>query len=212
MGVPSKPASVSINSHQPNPVPDHQPIEIEDINEETNNKFKKDIVDRESGGEREMAPPAGSSSIHRTSSRPLLDLSKAAIQGNFEEKDPTILLPNQSDDLSHLALDIGGSLIKLVYFSRHEDRSVNDRRKKSLKEKFGVSNSNRRSYPILGGRLHFVKFETAKINECLDFISSKQLHRGGMDANHWNSDDPNNDNAVIKEENLDSLVKELRSP
>ncbi|XP_028059767.1 pantothenate kinase 2 [Camellia sinensis] len=177
---------------------DHQPIEIEDINEETNNKFKKDIVDRESGGEREMAPPAGSSSIHRTSSRPLLDLSKAAIQGNFEEKDPTILLPNQSDDLSHLALDIGGSLIKLVYFSRHEDRSVNDRRKKSLKEKFGVSNSNRRSYPILGGRLHFVKFETAKINECLDFISSKQLHRGGMDASHWNSDDPNNDNAVIK--------------
>ncbi|CAL5374912.1 unnamed protein product [Camellia sinensis] len=177
---------------------DHQPIEIEDINEETNNKFKKDIVDRESGGEREMAPPAGSSSIHRTSSRPLLDLSKAAIQGNFEEKDPTILLPNQSDDLSHLALDIGGSLIKLVYFSRHEDRSVNDRRKKSLKEKFGVSNSNRRSYPILGGRLHFVKFETAKINECLDFISSKQLHHGGMDASHWNSDDPNNDNAVIK--------------
>ncbi|KAI8017878.1 Pantothenate kinase 2 [Camellia lanceoleosa] len=177
---------------------DHQPIEIDDIKEETNNKFKKDIVDRESGGEREMAPPAGSSSIHRTSSRPLLDLSKAAIQGNFEEKDPTILLPNQSDDLSHLALDIGGSLIKLVYFSRHEDRSVNDRRKKSLKEKFGVSNSNRRSYPILGGRLHFVKFETAKINECLDFISSKQLHRGGMDASHWNSDDPNNDNAVIK--------------
>lgn len=177
---------------------DHQPIEIDDINEETNNKFKKDIVDRESGGEREMGPPAGSSSIHRTSSRPLLDLSKAAIQGNFEEKDPTILLPNQSDDLSHLALDIGGSLIKLVYFSRHENRSVNDRRKKSLKETFGVSNSNRRSYPILGGRLHFVKFETAKINECLDFISSKQLHRGGMDASHWNSDDPNNDNAVIK--------------
>lgn len=177
---------------------DHQPIEIDDINEETNNKFKKDIVDRESGGERAMAPPAGSSSIHRTSSRPLLDLSKAAIQGNFEEKDPTILLPNQTDDLSHLALDIGGSLIKLVYFSRHENRSVNDRRKKSLKETFGVSNSNRRSYPILGGRLHFVKFETAKINECLDFISSKQLHRGGMDASHWNSDDPNNDNAVIK--------------
>lgn len=73
-----------------------------------------------------------------------------------------------------------GSLIKLVYFSRHEDRSVNDRRKKSIKEIFGVSNGNRRSYPILGGRLHFVKFETAKINECLDFISSKQLHRGGI--------------------------------
>lgn len=53
-------------------------------------------------GEREMA------SIHRSGSRPQLDLSKAAIQGNSEEKDPTILLPNQSDDISHLALDIGG--------------------------------------------------------------------------------------------------------
>ena len=75
---------------------------------------------------------------------------------------------------------LSGSLIKLVYFSRHEDRSVSDRRKKSLKEKIGASNCNRRSYPILGGRLHFVKFETAKINECLDFISSKQLHCGGI--------------------------------
>jgi hypothetical protein len=41
-------------------------------------------------------------------------------------------------------------------------------------------NGGRRSYPVLGGRLHFVKFETGKLNECLDFISSKQLHRGGM--------------------------------
>lgn len=58
-------------------------------------------------GEKDMAPMAGNS-IHRSSSRPQLDLSGAAIQGNFEEKDPTILLPNQSDDISHLALDIGG--------------------------------------------------------------------------------------------------------
>lgn len=57
--------------------------------------------------EKDMAP-LGGNSIHRSSSRPQLDLSKAAIQGNFEEKDPTILLPNQSDDISHLALDIGG--------------------------------------------------------------------------------------------------------
>ncbi|OMO52116.1 hypothetical protein COLO4_37405 [Corchorus olitorius] len=41
----------------------------------------------------------------RSGSRPQLDLSKAAIQGNSEEKDPTILLPNQFDDISHLALD-----------------------------------------------------------------------------------------------------------
>lgn len=60
-------------------------------------------------GEREMVPPAGTS-IHRSGSRPQLDLSKAAIQGNFEERNPTILLPNQSDDISHLALDIGGAV------------------------------------------------------------------------------------------------------
>ncbi|PRQ40742.1 putative pantothenate kinase [Rosa chinensis] len=144
-----------------------------------------------------MAPVTGSS-IHRSGSRPQLDLSKAAIQGTFEERDPTILLPNQSDHLSHLALDIGGSLIKLVYFSRHEDQSIDDKRKKTLKERLGISNGSRRSYPVLGGRLHFVKFETTKINECLDFIYSKQLHRGGMDVRIWNPDAPTNENAIIK--------------
>ncbi|XP_051136621.1 pantothenate kinase 2 [Andrographis paniculata] len=149
-------------------------------------------------GEKEMAP-LGGNSIHRSSSRPQLDLSKAAIQGNFEEKDPTILLPNQSDDISHLALDIGGSLIKLVYFSRHENQPVNDAKRKTIKARLSMTNVNRRSYPILGGRLHFVKFETSKINECLDFIYSKQLHHGGMDSQHWQSEgSPNTQNTVIK--------------
>lgn len=31
------------------------------------------------------------------------------------------MLPHQSDYVSHIALDIGGSLIKLVYFSMDED-------------------------------------------------------------------------------------------
>ncbi|KAL6281118.1 hypothetical protein ACE6H2_017999 [Prunus campanulata] len=172
--------------------------DIKEAEEETD-KGKTQVVKTEEVGqsERDMAPATGNS-IHRSGSRPQLDLSKAAIQGNFEERDPTILLPNQSDDLSHLALDIGGSLIKLVYFSRHEDQSIDDKRKKTLKERLGISNGNRRSYPILGGRLHFVKFETHKINECLDFIYSKQLHRGGMDARIWNPDAPTNENSVIK--------------
>ena len=75
-----------------------------------NNRSVIDKV-REEGscgqGERDMVPPI-SNSIHRSGSRPQLDLSKAAIEGTFEERDPTILLPNQSDDISHLALDIGG--------------------------------------------------------------------------------------------------------
>lgn len=68
------------------------------------------VIRTEGEVERDMAPATGSS-IHRSGSRPQLDLSKAAIQGNFEERDPTILLPNQSDDLSHLALDIGGIIV-----------------------------------------------------------------------------------------------------
>lgn len=170
---------------------DHSHIEIDDINEESQQINEKDIV------EKDMAPLPGSS-IHRSSSRPQLDVSGAAIQGNFEEKDPAILLPNQTDDISHLALDIGGSLIKLIYFSRHADRQVDDGRKRKVKERLGVSNGSRRSYPILGGRLHFVKFETSKINECLDFIHSKQLHCGGMDSQCWPSDAPPSENAVIK--------------
>nr|GMC50615.1 Pantothenate kinase 2 [Ipomoea batatas] len=174
---------------------------IDDKNEENiSRNFEKDnIAVLESGGvvkekekEKEISP------MHRSTSRPQLDLSGAAIQGNFEEKDPTILLPNQSDDISHLALDIGGSLIKLVYFSRHEGRQVEDKRKRKVKERFGVSNGNRRSYPILGGRLHFVKFETTKVNECLDFISSKQLHCGGLDTPRWPSEAPQNENTIIK--------------
>ncbi|KAH0901038.1 hypothetical protein HID58_040541 [Brassica napus] len=139
------------------------------------------------GGERDMAPSAPGPSIQRSGSRPQLDLSKAEIQGNLEERDPTILLPNQSDDISHLALDIGGSLIKLLYFSRHEEDYSNDddKRKRTIKERLGITNGNLRSYPVLGGRLHFVKFETHKINECLDFIHSKQLHR--RDPYPWSS-------------------------
>lgn len=95
---------------------DHSPhIGIDCINEETQQISEKDIV-LEKGGEKDMAPLPGSSSIHRSSSRPQLDVSGAAIQGNFEEKDPTILLPNQSDDISHLALDIGGK-IPLSFYS-----------------------------------------------------------------------------------------------
>ncbi|KVH98936.1 protein of unknown function DUF89 [Cynara cardunculus var. scolymus] len=77
-------------------------------------------------------------------------------------------------------------ILELVYFSRHEDSLCNDKRKKSSEKRFGVINGHRRSFPVLGGRLHFVKFETTKINECLDFIHSKQLHRG------------DDNNAVIK--------------
>lgn len=71
-----------------------------------------------------------------------------------------------------------GSLIKLVYFSTN-DGDDDDELGRSGKESVGVSNGNR-SFPVLKGRLHFSKFETSKINDCLDFIQTKQLHIGGM--------------------------------
>lgn len=69
---------------------------------------------------------------------------------------PSILLPHQSEYVSHIALDIGGSLIKLVYFSMGGPRSARVQ---------------------AGGKLHFVKFETSKVDECIEFIESKGLHR-----------------------------------
>lgn len=104
---------------EPNPVRDvdsllinqeHNKTEDNNNNNSTHLKDNSAVLGRDKEdtsknlpqGEKDMA------SIHRSGSRPQLDLSKAAIQGNFEEKDPTILLPNQSDDISHLALDIGG--------------------------------------------------------------------------------------------------------
>jgi pantothenate kinase len=49
-------------------------------------------------------------------------------------------------------LDIGGSLIKLVYFSKDPLESG-------------------------GGKLHFVKFETSMIEDCMAFIENKRLHK-----------------------------------
>ncbi|XP_030961050.1 pantothenate kinase 1 isoform X2 [Quercus lobata] len=96
-----------------------------------------------------------------------MDLGEFQIPGNSD--------PNQKT--SHLSLDIGGSLIKLVYFSTN-DGDDDDELGRLGKESVGVSNGNR-SFPVLKGRLHFSKFETCKINDCLDFIQTKQLHIGG---------------------------------
>ena len=61
-------------------------------------------------------------------------------------------MPHQSENVPLIALDIGGSLIKLVYFSKDPLESG-------------------------GGKLHFVKFETSMIDDCMAFIESKRLHK-----------------------------------
>ncbi|GAO14560.1 hypothetical protein UVI_02032710 [Ustilaginoidea virens] len=57
-----------------------------------------------------------------------------------------IRLPNHTAVVSHIAVDIGGSLIKLVYFSR-EVHSTDP-----------------------GGRLNFQIFETDRIHDCVEFM------------------------------------------
>lgn len=71
------------------------------INEETKNINEKSNSEEGEDTGKEMVPPVANS-IHGSTSRPKL------IQGDFEERDPTILLLNRSDDMSQLALDIGG--------------------------------------------------------------------------------------------------------
>lgn len=107
-------------------------------------------------------------------STPGLDVTGASISsatgedGNRDRDAPSIVLPHQDASyISHIALDIGGSLIKLVYFS--SDKPGSD-------EKPTRSSSNGSSSSHTGGNLHFVKFETSKIGQCLDFIKSKNLH------------------------------------
>ncbi|CAJ1940143.1 unnamed protein product [Sphenostylis stenocarpa] len=89
-----------------------------------------------------------------------------------------ILDPNQPTHVYHLALDIGGSLAKIVYFTKDDDRLVDVEEGLSHRKALEKSNGSKQ-YPVLNGRLNFKKFETSKINDCLDFIKSMKLHIGG---------------------------------
>ncbi|KAF3930231.1 hypothetical protein ABW20_dc0104538 [Dactylellina cionopaga] len=55
-----------------------------------------------------------------------------------------IRLPHHTNEVSHIAVDIGGSLAKLVYFTRDPTNS--------------------------GGRLNFVNFETDNIDDCIAYM------------------------------------------
>lgn len=77
--------------------------------------------------------------------------SRGGSPSRQESKD--IRLPNHTAVVSHIAVDIGGSLAKLVYFSR-EPHSTEP-----------------------GGRLNFVSFETDHIDDCLEFMRAlKRKH------------------------------------
>ena len=75
---------------------------------------------------------------------------------------PAITLPMQREAVRHFAMDLGGSLVKLVYFSPG-----------------GTDALGRR---VAGGRLHFRKFPTSHLEDCMRFIEFKKLHLGGGGA------------------------------
>ncbi|XP_042062941.1 pantothenate kinase 1-like [Salvia splendens] len=104
----------------------------------------------------------------------------------------TELKSSDRDHVSHLSLDIGGSLIKMVYFSSgssssSEDDDDDDDDEKHNYLKDGINTSN---HDGSRGKLHFLKFETSKISECINFISSKHLqHYGDQDDKDLASDE-----------------------
>ncbi|KAL2903292.1 Pantothenate kinase 2 [Bienertia sinuspersici] len=84
---------------------------------------------------------------------------------------------SDSDSYDHdspWALDIGGSLIKLVYFSRKDSCLENNFGNSVQVEEVGLVNGSKNS-PILDGKLHFAKFETKKINEHQEASDKKEL-------------------------------------
>lgn len=85
----------------------------------------------------------------RSPASPLHTLSPNG--GSHDTKD--IRLPNHTAVVSHIAVDIGGSLAKLVYFSR-EPHSTEP-----------------------GGRLNFMNFETDRIDDCISFMKHLQQNQ-----------------------------------
>ena len=93
-----------------------------------------------------------------------MDFTGVAIEGDAEagargarsggeaaEAAPGIVLPHQAEGgVGHFAVDIGGSLAKLVYFSG-------------------------RGGGAGGGAMHFVKFETSRLGQLVEFIEQKDL-------------------------------------
>lgn len=71
------------------------------------------------------------------------------------------------NNAKRFAIDIGGSLTKIAYYSTVSHRRI----KLSTRGSPGPVSNNDFEYEVWeGARLHFIKFETTFIEECLDFI------------------------------------------
>lgn len=84
----------------------------------------------------------------------------------YEHDKRDIRLPNHTAAISHVAADIGGSLAKIVYFSPEQQQETS--------EEDGSGQANKTGSKAPGGRLHFLKFETDKIDACIEFMRELQ--------------------------------------
>lgn len=85
--------------------------------------------------------------------------------GGYEHDRRDIRLPNHTSVVSHVAADIGGSLAKVVYFSREVGRRPS-----------GLAGAvdDAPAEDVRGGRLHFLRFETERIDQCIEFMRELQ--------------------------------------
>ncbi|XP_076299782.1 4'-phosphopantetheine phosphatase isoform X3 [Lasioglossum baleicum] len=102
-------------------------------------------------------------------------MEMAENEGNRHHPKP-IKLPATVEVFANLknaqkfAIDIGLSLTKIAYYSTVSYR-------KALYEDVGLGNTGERAYKVYeGNRLHFVKFETQHIENCLDFVKENLVN------------------------------------
>lgn len=94
---------------------------------------------------------------HSTSNGASPSSSPGNEEHSYSHQNHDIRLPNHTAVVSHIAADIGGSLAKVVYFSRENGHAE------------------------LGGRLNFLSFETDKIDDCIEYL--RQLQQKHLKTN-----------------------------
>ncbi|EPX71610.1 fumble family pantothenate kinase [Schizosaccharomyces octosporus yFS286] len=87
-----------------------------------------------------------------------LNLTGAQILEEEGQDTKDIVLPNNRSQVTHIAVDIGGSLAKILYYVR--DTTSPSSSSSEINEKETDH----------GGRLSFAKFETSKIDDCINLM------------------------------------------
>lgn len=136
-----------------------------------------------------------------------------------------IALPYQdAENISHIAVDIGGSLAKIVYFTSNQ--SINNSQEDlgpQINKKIisnGESNNNENSTDISdsGGRLNFYKIETERIDDFIEFIAklikfyNKKIHimaTGGGSIKFYDRLKKDLNVQVSKEDEMECLIRGL---